>query len=137
MAQWMQCNWIQQTPTWADSVCNIRPSGGYGPTGAIPSGRRRTPEELRRERVRLGILPEQIIENVALRQTENLRLDEQQRFEELQGELRLQGIEMESAHLAVLNARREQLINAEIARRIMAKMDEEAVILLLFMAASI
>ena len=25
MAQWMQCDWIQQTPTWADSVCNIHP----------------------------------------------------------------------------------------------------------------
>ena len=25
MSQWMQCNWIQQTPTWADSVCNIHP----------------------------------------------------------------------------------------------------------------
>ena len=25
MSQWMQCNWIQQTPTWADSVCSIHP----------------------------------------------------------------------------------------------------------------
>jgi hypothetical protein len=25
MAQWMQCNYIQQTPTWADSVCSLRP----------------------------------------------------------------------------------------------------------------
>ena len=25
MAQWMQCNWIQQSPTWADSVCSLHP----------------------------------------------------------------------------------------------------------------
>lgn len=25
MSQWMQCNWIQQSPTWADSVCSIQP----------------------------------------------------------------------------------------------------------------
>jgi len=23
MAQWMQCNFIQTTPTWADAACNI------------------------------------------------------------------------------------------------------------------
>lgn len=32
MAQWMQCDFIQQTPTWADSVCSLAPGviGGGG-----------------------------------------------------------------------------------------------------------
>lgn len=25
MAQWMQCSFIQTSPTWADSVCSLRP----------------------------------------------------------------------------------------------------------------
>ena len=25
MAQWMQCDWIQTVPTWADATCNISP----------------------------------------------------------------------------------------------------------------
>lgn len=31
MAQWMQCNWIQQDPIWADSSCSV-------PTGYTPGG---------------------------------------------------------------------------------------------------
>ena len=32
MAQWMQCNFIQSSPTWADSVCSIPASPNlYGP----------------------------------------------------------------------------------------------------------
>ena len=25
MAQWMQCDFIQTTPVWADAACNVRP----------------------------------------------------------------------------------------------------------------
>ena len=32
MSQWMQCNFIQTTPTWADAVCSLQPDthdGGW------------------------------------------------------------------------------------------------------------
>jgi hypothetical protein len=66
-----------------------------------------------------------------------LRLDAQQRIEELRGELRLQGIEMESRHLAALNERRQALIDAEIGIRIKAKMEAEEMAILMLIAASI
>lgn len=66
-----------------------------------------------------------------------MRLDAQQRIEELRGELRLQGIEMESRHLAALNERRQALIDAEIGIRIKAKMEAEEMAILMLIAASI
>lgn len=40
MAQWMQCNWIQQAPTWADSACNVSTDGAVktGTGGIDPGG---------------------------------------------------------------------------------------------------
>ena len=83
-------------------------TGGYEIARLGP--RRRTPEEIREARVKFGILPARIIEDVAARQAADYRLDDQQRMEELRGELRLQNIEMESVHLEALNARREEVI---------------------------
>jgi hypothetical protein len=42
-----------------------QPSGGYE---YARTGRRRTPEDIHRDRVRFGVLPDRIIEDVALRQ---------------------------------------------------------------------
>jgi len=113
----------------------IQPSGGY--EIARLGGRRRTPEDIRRAREEFGILPARIIEDVALRQAEDLRRDEQQRIDELRGELRLQGLEMESAHIEALNARRQALIDAEIGMRIRARMEAEEMAILMLLAASV
>lgn len=101
----------------------VPPSGGYYDYG----GRRRTPEDIRRDRERFGVIEPavaRIIEDVAARQAEDLRQDEQQRFEELAGELRLAGIEYQSTYLALLNDSRQARIDTEIGRRI-TELNEE------------
>lgn len=94
-----------------------------------------------RELKRRGLTPEaaQAIADVAARQADDLRRDEQQRIDELRGELRLRGLEMQSAHLRALNAERERLINAELARRLQAiakhRQDEDTAIALILAAS--
>ncbi len=46
MSQWMQCNWIQQSPTWADSVCSIHPDTH---DGFDDDARKRVKERVREE----------------------------------------------------------------------------------------
>jgi hypothetical protein len=89
-----------------------------------------------KSRVLHGI-EEEIVERVAERQAEALDLDALQQKEELQGELRLSGIELESAHLEALAARREALISAEIGRRLRQRMDDEAAALILAIAVAL
>ena len=43
MAQWMQCDFIQTLPTWADAACNLRPDTH---DGADPARRRKRIEEV-------------------------------------------------------------------------------------------
>ena len=113
-----------------------RPSGGIPRDYQGP--RRRTEEEVRHEREAYGILPKtaRIIEDVAARQAESLAIlnfDEQQRFEELLGELTLEKIEWEGRYLELLNLRREALIDEEIAFRLRRKLQEEEDLMILFL----
>ena len=110
-------------------------AGGYGV--ADLGGRTRTPEDVRRDRQRFGVIPPdavRIIEDVAARQAEDLRLNEQQRLEELAGELRLAGISYQSTYLALLNQERERRIDAEIGRRIRALQNENEIRISLLLA---
>ena len=117
--------------------------GGYNPSQGY-SGyetRRRTRKEIQEEREKLRILPKAaaIIERVAERQATELaelKLDEQQRFEELQRELALESIEWDGKYLELLNTLREQLIRDEIAKLIRLKLErEENEMMVLLMAA--
>jgi hypothetical protein len=98
---------------------------------------RRTKKQLEEERLRFGIplSVQGVIAEVAASQVEILRLDEQQRTEQLQHELKLRGIEWESRYLEALNARREALIDAEIARLLRQKLDDEMIVLMLIAAS--
>src|SRR5678816_2562519 len=142
MSQWMQCNFIQTDPQWADSTCSIQPhnSGGYGSYGGgARVGRRRPPEELRKQREELGIIPpeaQDAIAEVAARQAERLELDAQKQYDELRGELLLRNIQIETRHLEELAAIRERLIREEIASRLRMRLDMDALWMLVQIAAA-
>jgi hypothetical protein len=125
-------------PDTFDTDCPTEtPSGGFEYARLGP--RRRTQEEIRRERERFGI-PQRdaiIIEDVALRQAADFRLDEEQKAQELRAELKLQRIEMRAVHLSALNERREAVIREEISARLLKLQSQQnETILLLLMAAS-
>jgi hypothetical protein len=107
-------------------------SGGY-----FPHQRRRSSEELERDRERFGIPAEaaSVIEAVAQRQAAHLQADEQKRLEELARELALQKIEWRTAYLTELNDRRERLIGEEIGRLLTAQQDEQAVLMMVALLA--
>lgn len=112
--------------------------GGYHPSqGLYP----RPPDkhQISRARKRLGLEDEvaRAIAQVAARQAESLELDAQKRFEELNRELRLRGIEWDARYLEAVNIEREKLIDAEIALRLKAKLrtDDETIILMLLAAS--
>lgn len=112
--------------------------GGYNPSqGLYP----RPPDKLQisRARKRLGLEDEvaRAIAEVAARQAKSLELDAQKRFEELNRELQLRGIEWQVRYLEALNAQREGLIDAEIALRLKEKLrtDEEMIVLMLLAAS--
>ena len=74
----------------------------------------------------------EVIEAVAQRQAQTLVSDEQQRFDELSRELELTGIAWEARYLEALNALREQLIQAEIEKRLrIRQMNEQTLIAML------
>ena len=116
-------------------VDEVISSGGYELANLGP--RRREPEEIRQERVKLGILQERIIEDVAARQAADYKRDGQQKIEELRGEMRLQGLDLRSEHIEALNVRREQIINEELARLFRVRQDNEDVAILLMLAAAV
>ena len=104
---------------------------GPQPSGGIPHvpRRRRTQEEIDREREALGI-----IEKVAHRQAEALSIDSQQQLEELSRELELKNIEWKGQYLELLAQKREALISQEIAfrmRQLQRQEDETMLALLL------
>lgn len=77
---------------------------------------------------------EEVIQQVALRQSESLLTDEQKIYDELTRELELKGLEFEAIHLKALNYQRELFINAEIGRLLRLKLeDEEAILILMAM----
>lgn len=118
-------------------VVTDQPSGGFEYARLGP--RRRTDEDIRRDRERFGIprRDAQIIEDVALRQAADYRLDAEQKAQELRAELKAQRIEMRAEHLAALNARREAVILEEISQRLLRLQSQQnETILLLLMAAS-
>ena len=123
--------------SWGTRAVPARTGGGHHPSQGYTGyeTRRRTPEEVRREREDFGILPRRIIADVAARQAERLEQDAQKQYDELQRELQLQGIEWDARYLAALADLRERLIGEEIARRLQMQLNNEATMMLLVMAA--
>ena len=114
------------TPPPPPAVPAVRPSGGY------PSDRGPTKEQIRRSRIAHGI-----IEEVAERQAQALDLDAIQQQQELEGELRLRGIEAEIEHYEALARRRQALIDAEIAQLLHQIMLDDEAALIILIASSI
>ena len=115
--------------------------GGGIPHDYVPSRR-----DISRARKRLGLddgfrdtetVAAAVIADVAARQALVLEQDAQKRFEELLRELQLQGIEFDARYLEALNIQRERLIDAEIAARLRLKREDEELLILLLMAASV
>jgi hypothetical protein len=92
-------------------------SGGF-----LASTRRRSQEELERDRQRFGLAAE-VIQAVAERQAEAPQPDAQKKLEELTRELALRRLEWRAEYLEELNARRERLIQE--------RQDEQTVLMLL------
>lgn len=108
----------------------VRPSGGIP---AAFHARGPTAEDKRRSRVKFGLEKEaeKVIEQVAKSQVSRRETDQQKRFEELERELMLQGIEFDSRYLAALNHERERLIaqaKQEARIRAQSKRDIQAII---------
>ena len=100
-----------------------------------PSNWQQTPRDFLWSRKEIEV--EEVVDQIAKRQVEDLHLDEQQRFEELARELELKGLEYETRYLEMLNSRREALINVEIGKLIRKRIDEQDLMILLLMAASV
>jgi len=115
------------------------------PSGGIPADQIRTRRDISRARKRFGlddgadreVVAATVIADVAARQALVLERDAQKRFEELLRELELQGIEFDARYLEALNIQRERLIDAEIAARLRLLREDEELIILLLMAASV
>lgn len=83
-------------------------------------------------------IPEQIQEvilDVAERQTQRLEHDELKRLEELERELQVRGVEWESRYLEALNEEREFLINQEIGRLLRQKLENDRTALVLILSS--
>lgn len=94
--------------------------------------------EVEAELRKRGLEPEsaQIIDDVATRQAADSRQDDQQRLEELRGELLLRGLEMRSAHIEALNEHRAQIIREELQRLFRERQENADIEFLLLIAAS-
>lgn len=121
-----------------DVVIVDQPVVGGGPARSRLSLREgRTPEEVRRDRERYGILPpavEEVVIAVAVRQAEALVTDEQKQFEELTRELKLRELEYDARYLEAMNVERQRLITAEISS-LLKRRNDEGILLMLMMAA--
>ena len=78
----------------------------------------------------------EVIDDVATRQIADSRLDDQQRLDELRGELRLKGLEMRSAHIEALNEHREAFLLAELQMLFRRRQDDDDIAVLMILAAS-
>lgn len=117
-------------------VTAVNPSGGIVDTGY--ARRRKTKEELAKEREKFGIPDEAriAIEAAARRQAEAAQhaqqvQDEQKNFEELHRELQLRRIEWDVRYLEAMNVLREQLIEENRLKAMKAKRDEQDVMTIL------
>lgn len=97
-----------------------------------PINDRRDADEIERARERFGIRREvlAVIDDVAATQAKTLRLDDQQRFDQLREEFRLRDIEWDARYLEELARAREKLIDSEI-QTLLRRKDDEAVMLML------
>lgn len=80
---------------------------------------------------------EEVIQQIALRQSEQLLTDEQKIYDELTRELELKGLEFEAIHLKALNYQRELLINAEIGKLLKLKIQKEDEDILMMFASMV
>ena len=115
--------------------------GGHHPSQGYSGHevRRRTPEDIRQARERVGIITqkaETVIKAVAARQVSTLEQDEQKYFEELARELELEGIAWDAQYLDALAQQREMLIQQEIATLLQRKLNNEALMTLVMIAAA-
>jgi hypothetical protein len=109
-----------------------RGSAGWLSGRYAPGDRRRTKDDIRRDRERFGVLTPaaaEVIAEVAVRQVERGETDAQKRFEELHRELELRRIEWDARYLEALAAMREHYIEAARVAQ-----DEEALVLLIALA---
>ena len=121
----------------AEVVSPIRPSGGRWEEEFKHAIEGRKPWRKRLEEQRIQAVAIDLIERVAQRQVETLESDEHKRFEELERELELKGIEWEARYLEALNDRRQALVIEEIGRLLRLRQDEEDMVILLTMMASL
>lgn len=95
-------------------------SGGWEHT---PIGRPLTKKELRK-RFKLDEEETEVIETLAYHQAQDLSLTEKQRGQEAKQAFKIKGLTLETRYLQAINAQRESLINAEIAKILSAKQIE-------------
>lgn len=113
--------------------------GGGGIPYSGHEARPRTVEDIRQARERVGIITERaqaVIQSVAARQVTSLEQDEQKHFEELARSLEIEGIQWEARYLEALAQQRELLMQQEIAALLQRKMNNEALMTLVMIAAS-
>ena len=115
--------------------------GGGAPSHGTLKGRRRdgrSRREIEEDRARFGLPAKvaEVVATVAARQAETLVQDQQKQFDELLGEITLQGLEFEARYLEALNIERQRLIDQEIGLLIKRKLDDEVIMLLLAAAAA-
>lgn len=96
---------------------------------------RKPEDEENLRRLGLEAAAAEVIDDVAERQSADYRQDDQQRLDELRGELELRGLEMRSAHIDALNRHRDQLIRDELRRLFQQRQDDEDMEILLILAA--
>ena len=114
--------------TFAIGVTGERPAGGY---------ERRTYWPKEHPRPRFNIPVEEVIETLASRHSQSLWVNEAERQSELRQELKRVGIEIEAAHIRAMNAQREGLIDAELARYMRVKQDDDDLETILLIAAAL
>ena len=95
--------------------------GGGGSPSQGYSGhevQKQTKEDIRKSREKFGVIPKQverIIEEVSKRQALRDEQDKQKQYDELAGELKLKGIELESIYLESLSLEREIKISEKMS----------------------
>ena len=90
-------------------------------------------EDIRRSREKFGVIPKQverIIEEVSKRQALRDEQDKQKQYDELAGELKLKGIELESIYLESLSLEREIKISEKLSLLELRRKQSIALILL-------
>ena len=146
---------VWKAGVWAPTVWanGVWAEGGTPPTpppapavqqligGGIPHDYKRTRRDIARDRERFGIpdherlVAEAVAAQIAAGQAARLEMDAQKRFDELQRELQLRGIEWQARYLEKMNAERERLIDLEIGKLLRQQMEDEQVILMLLAAS--